>query len=495
MHAGHTCTVNERWAFRDHATSNVVGGMVRHRYGTGGAGGPRPGGLRDIMMNDHSVPITYWKAWKSREFAMDQGTGNADASYLGLPAYLKQLAIANPGTIVSLETTPAPDGAQRFKYLFLSYSASVQGYPFMRNVVIIDGTHLKGKFTGCLLTASAQDGNNHIFPIGFGIVDSENDEAWTWFFTNLLSVVPDSEALVFVSDRHNSIYSGIRKIYPMAKHCTCLLHLQRNIQTIFKKKHLLYLIARAARAYRVEDFYLHFNQLKVIDIACADYLIRIGLEHWSRSHFEGKRYNIMTSNLAESLNAELAEARGYPIVPLLEYIRTMVVRWFSTRRSAAAGNVNALTPNIAAMITRNFAIATGFKVRHLINSEYEIRENVGVYNRVDLDRKTCSCREFDTLSIPCTHAVAASVTSKRSVESLVADEYRNSYWEMAYSGTIYPVTTATNTPADHGNEVDEGMILLPPSTRRPPGRPRKTRTPSSGEIRVITFVLHNSTET
>lgn len=213
INAAHTCTVNERWAFRDHATSNVVGGLVRHRYGTGEAGGPTPGVVRDIMMNDHSVPISYWKAWKSREFAMEQGTGNADASYLGLPAYLTQLATANPGTIVSLETTPTPDGAQRFKYLFLSYGASVQGYQFMKNVVIIDGTHLKGKFRGCLLTASAQDGNNHIFPIGFGIVDSENDEAWTWFFTNLLSVVPDSEDLVFVSDRHNSIYSGIRKVW------------------------------------------------------------------------------------------------------------------------------------------------------------------------------------------------------------------------------------------------------------------------------------------
>lgn len=286
----------------------------------------------------------------------------------------------------------------------------------------------------------------------------------------------------------------VLQIYPRASHCACLLHLQRNVQTIFKKKHVLYLIARAARAYRVEDFYLHFNELKVIDIACADYLIRLGLEHWARSHFQGKRYNIMTSNLAESLNAALAEARGYPIVPLLEYIRTMVMRWFSTRRSAAAVNVNALTPNVAAMITRNFAIATGFKVRHLINAEYEIRDNVGVYNRVDLDRKTCSCREFDTLSIPCTHAVAASVTSKRSVESLVADEYRNSYWEMAYSGTIYPVTTARNTTADHGNEVDDGMILLPPCTRRPPGRPRKTRIPSSGEIRVITYVLDNKSK-
>ncbi|CAN6817630.1 unnamed protein product, partial [Brassica oleracea] len=164
-----------------------------------------------------------------------------------------------------------------------------------------------------------------------GIVDSENDASWTWFFSKLIAVVSDAENLVFVSDRHTAIYSGTRRVYPAAKHCACLLHLQRNVQTIFKKKHLLYFMGKAARAYKLEDFYLHFNEIKQIDMACADYLIQIGLEHCARSHFEGERYNIMTSNLAESLNAALFEAREYPILPLLEYIRSMMMGWFSAR--------------------------------------------------------------------------------------------------------------------------------------------------------------------
>ncbi|KAF3512190.1 hypothetical protein F2Q69_00001824 [Brassica cretica] len=225
----------------------------------------------------------------------------------------------------------------------------------------------------------------------------------------------------------------------MAQHCACLLHLQRNVQTIFKRKHLIYLIARASRAFRLEDFYVHFNEIKVIDIACADYLIRIGLEHWARSHFSGARYNIMTSNLAESLNAALATARKYPIVSLIEYIRSMMVGWFSSRRGVA--------------------------LKHW---------------SLDLHKRSCSCKEFATLKIPCTHAVSAAVTSKMNVETLVAEEYTNDYWGMAYSGTINPV---------HGGQVGQteegggGMKLLPPRTRRPPGRPRKCRILSAGEIR------------
>ncbi|CAN6820400.1 unnamed protein product, partial [Brassica oleracea] len=83
---------------------------------------------------------------------------------------------------------------------------------------------------------------------------------------------------------------------------------------MFKKKHLAYLVSKAARAYRVCDFYKHFNEIKMIDINCTDYLVRIGFEHWPRSHSSGIRYNIMTSNVAESLNAALSEARELPIV-------------------------------------------------------------------------------------------------------------------------------------------------------------------------------------
>lgn len=227
---------------------------------------------------------------------------------------------------------------------------------------------------------------------------------------------------------------------------------------------------------------MHFNEIKVIDIACADYLIRVGLEHWARSHFAGARYNIMTSNLAESLNAALSTAREYPIVSLIEYIRSMMMGWFSTRRAASGTNTSAVAPKVAEILSRNFAVSTGYDVRHIINAEYEVRNDMGLYYRVDLNRKTCTCKEFDTLRIPCTHAVAAAVNSKTMVETLVADEYSNEYWGYSYGGSI---NLADNLDLDVATpEGDCGMRLLPPRTRRPPGRPRRSKILSAGEIRV-----------
>ncbi|KAL0733434.1 hypothetical protein Bca4012_009644 [Brassica carinata] len=474
----HSCTVNDRWGFRNHATSSVVGDIMRNWYGIRGGSGPRPGELREIMRVDHSIPITYWKAWKAKEAAIDQGAGNADKSYLTLPSYLEALANENPGTLVGLETVPGPDGGHRFKYLFLAFGASILGYTYMRKVVIIDGTHLKGKYAGCLLTASAQDGNFQVFPIAFGVVDSENDAAWNWFFKKLQDVIPDAEDLVFVSDRHNSIYSGIRRVYPMSQHCACLMHLLCNVQTIYKKKHLQYLITHAARAFRLEDFYTHFNEIKQIDIACADYLIRIGFEHCARAHFKGAGYNIMTSNLAESLNPALAEAREFPIVGLIEYIRSMVMRWFSTRRGSAMTNVGRLTPRVTAMVARNFTVSTGYDVRHIIHSEYEVRDDRGMFNRVDLAGKTCSCKEYDLIGIPCTHAVAAAVNNIMNVDSLAATEYSNAHWLLTYTGSVNPVRIPVIVDVLAG----AAMKILPPATRRPSGRPCKTRIPSAGEF-------------
>lgn len=208
---GHNCTVDERGDFKRHATSILIGEMVRNKFGSGGAG-PRPAALREFMRTDHQVPISYWKAWKSRELALERGLGNTADSYRLLPSYLSQLAVANPGTLVAIETTPAEEDLKRFKYLFLAFGASAKGYSYMRKVIVVDGTHLKGKYNGCLLTASAQDANYQIFPIAFAIVDGENDNSWSWFFQKLKDVVSDGYDLVFVSDRHQSIYAGLHKV-------------------------------------------------------------------------------------------------------------------------------------------------------------------------------------------------------------------------------------------------------------------------------------------
>ena len=67
------------------------------------------------------------------------------------------------------------DNDGKFRYFFFSFGASIAGWHFCRLVISVDGTFLKCKYKGSMLLAASLDDDNHIFPLGFGIVDFEND--------------------------------------------------------------------------------------------------------------------------------------------------------------------------------------------------------------------------------------------------------------------------------------------------------------------------------
>ena len=88
----------------------------------------------------------------------------------------------------------------------------------MKKVITVDATFLKIVQGGVLIIAMAQDPNRHHYPIGFSVVDGEKNKSWNWLFTTLKTVIPDSNELVFVSDRNTSLIKAVAEVYLMAKH-------------------------------------------------------------------------------------------------------------------------------------------------------------------------------------------------------------------------------------------------------------------------------------
>lgn len=135
------------------------------------------------------------------------------SSYQSLQKYLQILIEANPGTIAHLDMEYKEGVGHCFKYMFLAMGSSVKGFEYMPKVMIINGTHLRGKYACCLWTASDQDGNYQIFPLVYAVVDGENDKSWEWVFNKLSSFVPNENGVVFFSDRHASIYQGFSTVF------------------------------------------------------------------------------------------------------------------------------------------------------------------------------------------------------------------------------------------------------------------------------------------
>lgn len=125
------------------------------------------------------------KCHSAKEQAIDNNIGNAEDSILNLAAYFKRLKQTNPGTIIAIETELDDFGDSQFLYAFHSFGASIQGFRRLRPVLIVDGTHLAGKYKRVLLTASGQDANFQVFPIAFSVVDWETDSLGSGFFRRL----------------------------------------------------------------------------------------------------------------------------------------------------------------------------------------------------------------------------------------------------------------------------------------------------------------------
>ncbi|XP_023640332.1 uncharacterized protein LOC111831053 [Capsella rubella] len=186
----------------------------------------------------------------------------------------------------------------------------------------------------------------------------------------------------------------------------------------------------------------------------------------------------MTSNIAESLNRALWEGRGSPIVELLKFIRAMLTRWFSARRTKEGKHMGFVTPEVDKQMKKRMTNVKGSKVGMITSWIFEIVGMLNGKHNVLLDHKRCTCKQYDKDKIPCGHAMFAANTHGIPLDTLVGDFYKTSAWKASYEGIINPEVNAENI--EMADEIVY-KVLNPPNTRRPSGRPKVARIPSVGE--------------
>ncbi|KAK1550559.1 hypothetical protein Q3G72_021024 [Acer saccharum] len=131
------------------------------------------------MQVEHGLHLLYTKAWRAKDHAEASVFGAPEESFKLLPTYCHRLKEVNPGTVTAMKT----NDANQFEYMFIAHAASLHGFrTVIRPVIAIDGTHLKGKFSGILFVAICLDANNQVFPLAYGFGDVEDELSWTWFF-------------------------------------------------------------------------------------------------------------------------------------------------------------------------------------------------------------------------------------------------------------------------------------------------------------------------
>ncbi|XP_019260986.1 PREDICTED: uncharacterized protein LOC109238942 [Nicotiana attenuata] len=313
----------------------------------------------------------------------------------------------------------------------------------------------------------SKDANNQIFPLAFGIAESENNNSYEWYFSQLRSAIGSRKNLIFLSDKHQAIAYGIAKVYPESHHGICIYHLEQNLKRRKVKSKVIKLFQSAPRVYRRKEFDLYMSDIAKVDKKTYDYLMEEPPERWTRSCSPRRRYDMLTTNIVESMNSVLLEARELPILRMMDFIQVKLQRWFYERRNEAEGTLY----DVSCWVFP-------------VDSWRSRVEEEGITFLVDLNKRTCDCFQFQFDELPCIHAIAAIEKRNIKKSNFCSHWYLKESWLKTYERQMHHVghTDSWIVP-----ESVRSQILKPLDFNVQPGRrQKKTHIPAT-ESSKITF--------
>ncbi|XP_069145463.1 uncharacterized protein [Solanum lycopersicum] len=188
----HTCPMRNRILTKVQATIGFISGVTAPK-------------LVNHKRELYGVEISYQQAWRDRERALEMLKGKPSEGYKQMPRYIWMLNKVYPNSYIRMQKTED----NKFMYLFIALRPLIRGFDYCRPVVVVDAAHLGGAYKGTFVSASTLDGAGCILPLAYGVVDTENDCSWTWFFENFKNAFGERENMCIVSDRNESIIKSV----------------------------------------------------------------------------------------------------------------------------------------------------------------------------------------------------------------------------------------------------------------------------------------------
>ncbi|XP_015935093.1 uncharacterized protein LOC107461142 [Arachis duranensis] len=426
------------------------------------------------VQSKFNYTVSYRKAWLAKQKAVEKIFGGWEASYEALPIWFEAMCHKEPSAVVHFETMPAYQGddlATDIRVLhrvFWSYYPCIRAFRHCKPVVQVDGTHLYGKYKGCLLVAVSQDGNNNIVPIAFAIVEGETSDAWHFFLSNLRQHVVTRDGVGLISDRHESINAAVERSNgawspPRAFHMFCIRHIESNFLRKFKAPYLQKLVINIgySRTVREYEYALAFDG--------------------------GYRWGQMTTNLVEFINSVLKGARNLPVTALVKAIFYRLNELFTRKRAEAEVRINdgyVLSDVVTSKLHANQLASGNIQISCFDrqNEVFEVREMPsGLEFAVDLRGLRCDCGELQVDRIPCRHVFACCANQRLDWQVYVHDLYKMDQVRRVYRARFRPLGNPTTWPAYNGPRFIPNPFLR----RVTKGRPKMTRFLNEMDTRML----------
>ncbi|WVZ74436.1 LOW QUALITY PROTEIN: hypothetical protein U9M48_022615 [Paspalum notatum var. saurae] len=414
--------------------------------------------LKKQLEKKYSIKLSYYVVWDGRQMALEEINGKWDESFEEAFNFKAEVERTNPGIFVHNEYAKVGK-KMRFTKMFVALKACVDGFlngcrPFLG----VDSTVLTGRWRGQLASACAVDGHNWLFPVAYGVFESEELAV---VFEQPQRAIGSPPGLVISTDAGKGIDSAVTSVFSNGvEHRECMRHLVKNFQK---------------RAYSKQHYEYHYNIMKKASPNAIKWIEDSHKHLWNRWKFSPLcKCDYVTNNIAETFNSWVRNEKSQGVIQLMDRIRQMIMQKMDMRRRLATKLTDKILPHIIKELhgmSRNlqYVIHKG----HDNTAEIQgTTQSLKTWRHsVDLDNRTCTCNKWQITGLPCTHALSfINSLRNRSVEDYVDDYYSVAKFKKVYEGVVMPMTDRTQWP-----RVDMGFKLWPPLLKRSAGRPRTRR--------------------
>ncbi|GKC47461.1 ATP-dependent (S)-NAD(P)H-hydrate dehydratase [Tanacetum coccineum] len=171
--------------------------------------------IQEQMQKKFHVVVSKTKAFRAKAKAQVYLKGDVKVQYSLLRDYVSELHKCNPDTTIKIDVYREEDPektTRMFRRIYVCLGALKMGFKEGGMELLgLDGAFMRGQYHGQMLTVVGVDANNGIYPVAYGIVESENQYSWTWFLTCLaddLDLFSNSN-FTFITDRQKGVLPDV----------------------------------------------------------------------------------------------------------------------------------------------------------------------------------------------------------------------------------------------------------------------------------------------
>jgi len=300
--------------------------------------------LMESIFGMYSYRVKYLKAWRAKQHDIAICWGDWLESYARVPRVLTGMSLYNPGITWFIHTRNMMlphNGVYKhvLQRVFWCFPQCAESFQHCRPVILVDATFLTGKYKGTLMMAVAVDPERQLVPLAFALTEGENNDSWSWYMKLVRQyVLGPSRQVCMISDRHHGLLNCVKEHmdgFPPLVHRWCMRHFAANMWRRQKKKELIGKLKLLCSVCTEKAFEEKLADLeKEMNDTAKEWLKgeMVDKDKWALAYDEGgKRYGIMTTNNAESLNNIFRGIRSGPVAGIVEYSFEKLNEYFVDR--------------------------------------------------------------------------------------------------------------------------------------------------------------------